>query len=448
MTRRRAIYSPGEGLLSVDRDRLLFMQIADHAAVAELAAAARSDRPLRLLAAAIVAADFDVPPFVFIHHETTLRGMACGAIEVEVAGVEESLVRGDAADTWTQFHGSAAGTVSLGDEVVGDLWIEVGIVRADAFRWAIAEEPAISDAPAEPSSLSPSQAQDSAGADSAPSHEPDQRRAGVSSLGVGASEPPKSEPGHGDETIGDATLVQPAGDIEGDPTIVAPRLGAAQGASATASGSRVPAFARRLTGSRATTPEHTDRREDPEEAEHRSVSEDGDTDSTLDLEPGEVLVAEASPRRTVEARVCLSCDHPNPPTAIRCRACNASIAESGGEIRVIAQPILGTIHLSGDQVESLDMDLLIGRNPAREPLKPHQRAVVHGKGDRSVSRRHVELRLDGWQVVVTNLKADEHTIVESSRGHQTPLPHGVSRTLEDGDTVRYGGSWLRYEEGR
>ena len=134
-------------------------------------------------------------------------------------------------------------------------------------------------------------------------------------------------------------------------------------------------------------------------------------------------------RRTgrLRRRVCRDCDHPSPPTAVRCGACNASIVESGGEIRVIPQPSLGEIHLSGDRIESLDMDLFIGRNPAREPLEPHQRAVVHGTGDRSVSRRHIELRLDGWQVVVTSLKADDHTVIESRRGHQTLLPSGVSR---------------------
>ena len=41
------------------------------------------------------------------------------------------------------------------------------------------------------------------------------------------------------------------------------------------------------------------------------------------------------------------------------------------------------IRLSGGRVESLDADLVIGRNPAREKLEPHQRAVVHGEGDRT-----------------------------------------------------------------
>ena len=464
MTRRRATYVAGEGLLMVDKDRLLFAKTADHGAVPELVTAAWSDRPLRLLAAAVVSADFEVPSFVFCQQDAKLQGIVCGIIEVEVTDSGRSLIRGETADTWNQFVESATSAVSLGDDIPEDMWIEVGIVRANAFRWATAEHATLAFTPAMPSGQSTQPVEETPGDDPtkpaqveepaevstaqsappAPSDDPDQAGAG-DSVPAGVAEPSVLGTEGDDETVHDATLLEASRDVEGDLTIVAPRPGATTGASAAEHRSRVSALARRLAGNRgATRSEHTNRQRDPEV---RPVSDEGDADSTLDIEPGEIFLDEPEPRRTVEARVCLDCDHPSPPAAVHCGACDASIVESGGEIRVISQPSLGVIHLSGDRVESLDVDLLIGRNPAREPLKPHQRAVIHGTGDRSVSRRHIELRLDGWQVVVTSLKADEHTVVDSSRGHQTPLPPGVPRTLEVGDTVRYGGSWFRYEGG-
>ena len=103
------------------------------------------------------------------------------------------------------------------------------------------------------------------------------------------------------------------------------------------------------------------------------------------------------------------------------------------------------IHLSGGPREPLDADLLIGRNPAYQALSPNQRAVVHGVGDRSVSRRHIELRLDGWNVIATNFKKGASTIVKGRDGVCTTLLTSTPRQLDPGDTIHFGRAWLRYE---
>ena len=142
MTRRRATYKPGAGLLFVDKDRLLFLKHIEHAPLEALFAAASDDRPLRSLAAAVVNADFDVPPFVFIEQGQDLREMVFGTIELSVADPENSLIRGDTADTWSHFQGSTTAAVSSGASIYGFPWIEVGIVRAGAFRWGAAADAA------------------------------------------------------------------------------------------------------------------------------------------------------------------------------------------------------------------------------------------------------------------------------------------------------------------
>ena len=347
---------------------------------------------MRSLAAAVVDANFDVPPFVFIEQGQDLRGMVFGTIELSVADPENSLIRGDSADTWSHFRGSTAAVVSSEPSVPGFPWIEVGIVHADAFRWGTAADAALACRPASSAALLAGAAEDDA---NRLSPQPATREAAVKHR------------------------------------------------------SRMSALTRQLPPSR--TPANNGgngRAHQPGAIMERGGSETVDVDSTVDLRPGEVLLEENTPHRTVEACICLDCGHPNPPTIADCRACNTFLTPNGGELRSVAQPTLGVIHLSDGNVEPLDMDLLIGRNPERAPLRHHQRAVVHGRGDRSVSRRHIDLRLDGWQVVVINLKIAEHTIVESKNGSKTPLPLGVPHTLEAGDTVRYGGSWFRYEEGR
>ena len=104
---------------------------------------------------------------------------------------------------------------------------------------------------------------------------------------------------------------------------------------------------------------------------------------------------------------------------------------------------LGIINLSGGFEETLDQDLIIGRDPKQQALLGHQRGVVHGANDRTVSRRHVELRLDGSQVYVIALGAQ--TLLRRRNGEVSELVRGVPVLFGPGDTLHYGeGLSLRY----
>ena len=154
----------------------------------------------------------------------------------------------------------------------------------------------------------------------------------------------------------------------------------------------------------------------------------------------------ALPLRTVDALVCLECDGLNPPMTPRCGGCAALLWGSNSEVRSVEQPALGTVRLSDERLELLDADLLIGRNPARFGIQSHQREVVHGIGDQSVSRLHIELILDGWTVKAINHKQGPGTTVETLLGGSERLPAGTPRQLDHGDTIHFGTVWLRYEE--
>ena len=154
----------------------------------------------------------------------------------------------------------------------------------------------------------------------------------------------------------------------------------------------------------------------------------------------------ALPGRSVDALVCLGCDGLNPPMTARCTSCAALLWGANSEIRPVEQPALGIIHLSGGRVEPLDADLLIGRNPARFGVQPHEREVVLGIGDQSVSRLHIALILDGWTVKAINHKQGPGTTVETRFGGSEGLLAATPRLLNDGDTIHFGTVWLRYEE--
>ena len=247
----------------VDKDRLLFVKTATTGLYPNSSLLRGVIAPLRLLAAAVVSADFEVPSFVFCQQDATLQGMVCGIIEVEVTDSGRSLIRGETADAWNQFVESATSAVSLGDDIPADLWIEVGIVRANAFRWATAEHAALAFTPAMPSGQSTQPVEEAPGDDPtkpaqveepaevstaqsappAPSADPDQVGAG-DSVPAGVAEPSMLGTEGDDETVHDATLLEASRDVEGDLTIVAPRPGATTGVSAAEHRSRVSALAR------------------------------------------------------------------------------------------------------------------------------------------------------------------------------------------------------------
>lgn len=350
---RRANYSHGAGRLWVAHGRLLFVNDAAHPAVASLEKAAQANRPTRALAAAVIAAEFDVPPFVFAQDNERLQGIVWGSIKVHVDDTETTVVSGADADPWAQIDTSPEAVVSAnastGDPEEG-LWLEAGAVRAGGFRWLPVSE---------------------AGR--------------PSSTGIPSIDP-------------DATV-----DARG-----------------------VAKMLRRM--------------------KEETQAPGTDPEETILLAPGEILLdVPPEEHRLVEALVCGSCGMPNPPSAARCHGCSSLLSGSGSSARRVPQPSLGMIHLSGGGREPLDADLLIGRNPAHQALNPHQRAVVHGVGDRSVSRRHLELRLDGWNVMATNFKKGASTTVEGRDGVGETLLTGTPRQLDPGDTIHFGRAWLRFE---
>lgn len=118
----------------------------------------------------------------------------------------------------------------------------------------------------------------------------------------------------------------------------------------------------------------------------------------------------AVPGPTVHAVHCPA-EHPNPAHADVCRVCGAPIADQSPV--TVCRPSLGVLRMSTGDLIPLDRGVILGRSPAAErPVGgegPHLVKLPSPGND--ISRRHLELSLDGWHVLVTDLNSTNGTLV-------------------------------------
>ena len=166
-----------------------------------------------------------------------------------------------------------------------------------------------------------------------------------------------------------------------------------------------------------------------------------DPDVTLPPLPvGDLLPAVAGPdeRGSLVAARCCSEGHPNPTTAAACERCGELLPAGAGVVHV-PRPSLGRLRLDDGQEIELADELLIGRNPDRDDTTARQdlrRVKVHGD---KVSRSHLEIRYQGWDILVADCGSTNGTFVVSHPGGQVaPVEPGKRQLLEPGATVYFG----------
>jgi hypothetical protein len=103
--------------------------------------------------------------------------------------------------------------------------------------------------------------------------------------------------------------------------------------------------------------------------------------------------------------------HFNPPQARVCRVCGMAL---GSEDPVtVPRPPLGTLRFSTGDVVVLDRPVLVGRSPVSSgPVngeEPH--LVLVPSPDQDISRTHLEVRIDGWHVLVLDRRSTNGTTV-------------------------------------
>lgn len=118
----------------------------------------------------------------------------------------------------------------------------------------------------------------------------------------------------------------------------------------------------------------------------------------------------APPGPTVHAVHC-GAGHANPPQADVCRVCGSPVAPQAPV--TVPRPVLGHLRFSTGDVIPLDRNVLIGRQPGAERLvdgsRPH--VVKVPSPEKDISRNHLEIRLDDWHVLATDLNSTNGTIL-------------------------------------
>ena len=115
----------------------------------------------------------------------------------------------------------------------------------------------------------------------------------------------------------------------------------------------------------------------------------------------------------------------------------------------VRRPLLGRMRLSSGELIALDQSLVVGRQPSvsrvQGAVMPRLVQVPSPSGD--ISRSHVEVRLEGWHVMLCDLKATNGTVLVREGQAPRRLAQGEMAILLDGDIAELGdGISLRFEE--
>jgi hypothetical protein len=137
-------------------------------------------------------------------------------------------------------------------------------------------------------------------------------------------------------------------------------------------------------------------------------------------------------RPTVMAVRCTE-RHLNPPKAARCRVCGAHIPPQ--DPVEVPQPPVGQLVISNGASVVLDRNVILGRSPTWQPPgeRPHLIKLSDPTGE--LSRNHVEVEIDGWQVSVHDLDSTNGTIINVPGKQPYVLGQDERLSLSPGSVV-------------
>jgi FHA domain len=135
--------------------------------------------------------------------------------------------------------------------------------------------------------------------------------------------------------------------------------------------------------------------------------------------------------------------HSNPPAASNCRICGAAIPPQGP--RLVRRPVLCVLQASDGTTADVDRAVLVGRapDPDRSNFKAPRLMSLQSPGH-DISRTHIEVAPEGWQVVATDLNSTNGTVLvrpggferqQLAPGDHVPVQPGSVLELGDGVSI-------------
>ncbi len=150
---------------------------------------------------------------------------------------------------------------------------------------------------------------------------------------------------------------------------------------------------------------------------------------------------------TVHALLCPG-SHPSPPGSSVCRMCGVPLPQQ--DPVTVPRPVLGVLRVSTGDVITLDRGVVMGRSPRTDfdgEERPH--VVRLPSGDGEISRTHLQVSLDGWDVLVTDLKSTNGTLVTLPGRDPERLRPREPFPIQPGTVVSLADDiYFRYEEPR
>ncbi|MGY1739987.1 MULTISPECIES: FHA domain-containing protein [unclassified Blastococcus] len=156
---------------------------------------------------------------------------------------------------------------------------------------------------------------------------------------------------------------------------------------------------------------------------------------------------EGDTRPKVKGILCKN-GHLNDPRVLFCAQCGIRTTQQTAVFVEGVRPPLGLLVFDNGATVSLDADYLLGREPetdGRVRDGSHRPLLVVDQTG-GVSRHHAEIRLEGWDVVLTDIGSANGTLF-ARRGELawTSLIPGQPVQLTPGMTVRMGGRQFAFE---
>jgi hypothetical protein len=135
--------------------------------------------------------------------------------------------------------------------------------------------------------------------------------------------------------------------------------------------------------------------------------------------------------------------HANPPSSTRCRICGSPLASQAPQF--VSGPVLAVLRASDGSTAEVDRPVLIGRAPSgdRSGIRPPRIFIVQSP-NHDISRTHVEVAPDDWQIVVTDMNSTNGTVLvrpgavdrqQLTPGEPVPVQLGSVIELGDGVSV-------------
>lgn len=148
----------------------------------------------------------------------------------------------------------------------------------------------------------------------------------------------------------------------------------------------------------------------------------------------QLLHGRAGGPRLVRAKKCPA-GHLSSDYALHCRVCELPLPEQ--DAVMLAMPVLGLLRLSNGDTIKLDRNVVLGRDPQGDPRSANL-VQVGGDADTLISRTHVEVLLQDWDVLVRDLGSTNGTTVSRPGCPPQHLAAHIEEFLYPGTRVTLG----------